>query len=99
MLSTIAEDLQVIRKAESGYAQVTWVGEGVDITYVTLRQARSALGTSVILAFFVVTLPLLGAFTSHVKGRGIAEGYDLVTFFGPIGLVVALCLPSNPRRP
>jgi hypothetical protein len=53
------------------------------------------LGYAVIIGFFMLSLPFLGAFVSHAKRRGLAEGYDLVTFFGPIGLIVALCLPTN----
>ena len=40
------------------------------------------------------SLPPLGAYVSHAKGRGIAEGFVLVTFFSCLGLIVVLCLPT-----
>ena len=60
------------------------------------EERHRMIGGAFIIAFFLVTLPFLGAFISHAKGRERAEGYVLVTFFGPIGLIVALCLPRNP---
>ena len=42
-----------------------------------------------------LSLPLLGAYISQAKRQGLAEGYNLVTFFGPIDLIVSLCLPTN----
>jgi hypothetical protein len=68
-------------------------------TIQTRGTAASQLGWAVVGGGFVVGLPLLGAYVSRAKKREIPEGYVLVTFFGPIGLIVALCLPSNPQGP
>lgn len=61
---------------------------------VTVEEARLLVGLSVILLFSAI-LPLLGAYASHAKGRGAAEGYNLATYFNLIGLIVVLCLPTN----
>jgi hypothetical protein len=61
--------------------------------------ADAEAGMALIIAFFAIALPPLGAFISHAKKRGLTEGYILVTFFGPIGLIVALCLPNRPQGP
>jgi hypothetical protein len=47
------------------------------------------------LFFNGITFPFLGAYVSHAKHRGPAEGYDMVIFFWLIGLIVVLCLPTN----
>jgi hypothetical protein len=68
-------------------------------TPTAIKPRGTAVGkvvTSVAVAFCWAVLPFLGAFISNAKGRGRAEGYNLVTFFGPIGLIVALCLPRSP---
>ena len=65
-------------------------------TISPLGTAAGHVISSITFAFFVIMLPFLGAFISCAKGRGRAEGYSLVTFFGPIGLIVALCLPRDP---
>jgi hypothetical protein len=50
---------------------------------------------SIMLIFFVISIASLGAFISYAKGRGLAEGYNLATFFPCFGIIVALCLPTN----
>jgi hypothetical protein len=58
-------------------------------------EERRRLGGMSLVLLFLATLPLLGAYVSHAKRRGIAEGFVLVAFFGPLDLIVALCLPTN----
>lgn len=53
------------------------------------------------ISFFVLfssTLPFLGGYTSYAKRRGIAQGYNLVTFLNLFGLILVLCLPTNRER-
>jgi hypothetical protein len=64
--------------------------------FVQIRSdALLSFGFSLTAVFFVGSIPLLGSYASYAKRRGLAEGYDLSTFFGPLGLIVMLCLPAN----
>ena len=64
------------------------------------EKERALMGMLIwaVTVFFVASIPLLGAYASHSKGRGIVEGYALSTFFCCFGLVVVLCLPNIRRR-
>ena len=67
-------------------------------TLVDRERTSMGIGMSGMFLCFVASLPLLGAYVSHAKGRGFVEGYALSTFFCCFGLVVVLCLPNIRRR-
>ena len=93
MIRSLADDLQLVNQV--GDRQHAIVVKDGHPFIQSRTDALSSLGTTMIVFFLVGSLPLLGAYISHAKGRGLAEGYNLVTFFGPIGLIVGLCLPTN----
>ena len=92
---TIAAGVEVNRRTHAIGGGMEIVREGYWFTIQARGGSSVQLVLTLIIAFLLVTMPLLGAFISHAKRRGLAEGYILVTFFGPIGLIVALCLPTN----
>ena len=92
LLGTFVDDLRIVHQiGDQPYAMIIRDG------HTTVQDRDSALkefGSSIILLFFAAALPLLGAYVSHAKRRGFAEGYILSSFFCCIGLIVVLCLPT-----
>jgi hypothetical protein len=46
--------------------------------------------------FYLLVTGLAGSYVSFEKGRSGWEGFLFGVFFGPIGLVVAACMPTAP---
>jgi hypothetical protein len=91
----MTDDIKNIRDAGNNSLGVTTNGTGWNREVVTLSDAKSTFMLHIVVLGFIASLPLLGSYISYAKHRGPAEGYGLVTFFGPLGLIVALCLPTN----
>jgi hypothetical protein len=48
----------------------------------------------VLILWFLVCAPF-GAHVARAKGRSIAEGVIFTMFFGPLGLIIVACLPTQ----
>jgi len=91
--SVLADTHRIVSKV--GNREVAIITDNGNRFIQDRDSALSVFGYAMLAGFLVMSMPLLGAYISYAKRRGLAEGYNLVTFFSCIGLVVALSLPTN----